>query len=358
VSREIAGWRDSLANLGKRTSKADCPDYVVKADTLVPPGQSIILSPGVWVRVEPGVAFGTAGGQLLARGTADARVIIAGTSAGRGTWGGLQLRDSADTQLAFVTIEGGGAGGTGNVVTSGMGSVAMEDVILRDSAGFGLVLGADTGLAGLSNNTFTGNTLGAARVHIGQARDFTANNRYAGNDRDVVEIYGNNLNVESTWNAIDVPYLLGEPGSAQVSFMRDALIEPGVRMSFRENVGLLVRLGATFTARGAVRFAGESDVPGAWRGIAASEGAQVELEGVTIENGGGGEPWSAAQGMSGRANLTVLADTNGTRVTVTGATLTGSLANAIWIEQSPGVNAACSGMTASQPIVPECPYSR
>lgn len=84
-------------------------------------------------------------GSIDAVGTADAPIVLRGTTAAPGHWRGVQLIDSAaDNRLEHVTIAHGGRDVTrdGNLSLSGQATrLSARHVLLSDSAGVGLWLG-------------------------------------------------------------------------------------------------------------------------------------------------------------------------------------------------------------------------
>ncbi|MFO0723005.1 MAG: PKD domain-containing protein [Myxococcota bacterium] len=365
---EVRGYEASAPEWFDQNPPPSCLDVIVRADTLVPGGATLTLDPGVRVAVDGAARFGTAGGNFIAVGTESAPIWIGGTTAGPGGWRGLELADAPNAQIAYVTLEGGG-GALGedppnaDLEARGGTTVLIEHSILRGSAGFGARIGLYVLIENIYGDTFTGNAAGPLEVEINQVNKLGPDSTYTGNGVDKLRVRGSSLNTPSTWSYLGVPFVIGEIGQDTVSFGRDVRIEAGVTVEVLDGVGIEIPLPfTTFESFGEagqrVHLIGQSSGSGMWRGLLVRDGAHADLRNTTIEGGGGGSPWTAGQGMSNRANLSVLAGQPPTEVTVLDSDLLGSMGQGIWIEPAAGVSVSCTGVSAAQPIVPRCPYQR
>ena len=210
----------------------------------------------------------------------------------------------------------------------------------------------------VDGDTFTGNAAGPLEVEINQVNKLGPDSTYTGNGVDKLRVRGSSLNTPSTWSYLGVPFVIGEIGQDTVSFGRDVRIEAGVTVEVLDGVGIEIPLPfTTFESFGEagqrVHLIGQSSGSGMWRGLLVRDGAHADLRNTTIEGGGGGSPWTAGQGMSNRANLSVLAGQPPTEVTVLDSDLLGSMGQGIWIEPAAGVSVSCTGVSAAQPTVRE-----
>lgn len=358
----IRGYQDATSTWAERNPPPSCDDYVVAADTLAPAAKALTLAPGVRVRVDPGARLGAEGGSFIAVGTEEAPIWIGGSAAGRGTWPGVQLHDAPNAQLIHATVEGGGDASGGGVQASGATVLLIEHSTVSGSLGYGVVVELYSLIENFYADVFTDNALGAAEVELNQVNKLTADSLYTGNLIEQIRVRGSSLNTASTWSSLGVPFVIGEQDEA-VSVGRDLRIEAGAVVEVWSGSGLEIALPAiTFESFGEsgqpVRIRGHRSGMGQWRGIAVKGGAHADLRGTVVEGGGGGAPWSTSQDMASRANVTVLASDPPTLVRLAATSLLSSPHQGLWIEQSDGVDVTCAELSADQPIVPACPYSR
>lgn len=116
-----------------RWTAAQSPKLLVRDQQLVP-GATLIIEPGVEVRLLPGVSF-FAEGTIYALGKADKPVRIVGATPQR--WEGLFGRPGSNITLEYTEIRGGGAGGT--VLVSEGGNLTLHHVQVKDNGGHVLV---------------------------------------------------------------------------------------------------------------------------------------------------------------------------------------------------------------------------
>lgn len=161
ASSEITTW-----------TAAESP-YVLEADYVVPPGNTLVVEAGVEVRAEPGVRL-VVRGAMVVQGTASTPVSFTVTDAEAERWGGIELT-------------GGPAGGT-NQITGAIVERAVE----------GVTVGAPTEIDG---TRFQANLVGVGFANPGRdalvQRSVFENNRIAvsGYTRGVITLYQNDF-----WN--------------------------------------------------------------------------------------------------------------------------------------------------------------
>jgi hypothetical protein len=103
---------------------------VLRRDQQLAPGATLIIEPGVEVRLAPGVSFFVEG-SLFALGRADNRVRFVGSAPQR--WEGLFGRPGSNIVLEHTEVHGGGAGGT--VLISEGGNLALHNAHINDNGG-------------------------------------------------------------------------------------------------------------------------------------------------------------------------------------------------------------------------------
>jgi len=154
----------------------------LRRDTLIAAGATLIIEPGVEVRIPPGVSL-YVDGRLYALGRPDLPVRFVGADLPR--WEGIAGRAGSDIVLEHTELRGGGAGGTVLASTGGNLIVRSSRIIdngghlradasrveLRDSeiAGNDMPYGAavEIVLDGGGTVTLTGNRVGVNRMAVG-----------------------------------------------------------------------------------------------------------------------------------------------------------------------------------------------
>jgi hypothetical protein len=93
-------------------------------------GATLVIEPGVEVRLAPGVSFFVEG-TLYAIGTADRPIRFVSNDSQR--WEGLFGRQGSNIALEYTELRGGGAGGT--VLTSDGGNLVLHHARINDNGG-------------------------------------------------------------------------------------------------------------------------------------------------------------------------------------------------------------------------------
>jgi hypothetical protein len=112
-----------------RWTAAQSP-IVLKRDQQLAPGATLLIEPGVEVRLAPGVSFFVEG-SLFALGRADNPVRFVGNTPQR--WEGLFGRPGSNITLEYTDLHGGGAGGT--VLTSEGGNLVVHNAHINENGG-------------------------------------------------------------------------------------------------------------------------------------------------------------------------------------------------------------------------------
>lgn len=103
---------------------------VLTRDQMLAPGATLLIEPGVEVRLAPGVSFFVEG-TMYAIGAPDRPIRFVGSTPQR--WEGLFGRAGSNIALEYTEIHGGGAGGT--VLTSEGGNLVLHHAQINDNGG-------------------------------------------------------------------------------------------------------------------------------------------------------------------------------------------------------------------------------
>jgi len=273
-------------------------------------------------------------GSLTAVGTATAPILLTGSEAVPGFWGGLwcYYSNSANNRLEHVTIEYGGAPDEGNLITVGSPAqparIAVSNCTFRNSAGHGVHLRETTNMTEFASNTLTGNALGAASVMPNMVGWLDDASDYQGNGEDIVEVRGGDVNDLQTWQAINVDYFADN----DVNVRAGLTIAAGTTLVFGQGVAMTVwddgSLRAQGTATNQITFTGEQANAGYWNGLEFywSPSANNVLSNVTIEYGGN----------NGNGDLKLTGDT---QVSATDCTFTNSSTYGVYVATASTINA-------------------
>ncbi len=158
-------------------SAAQSP-VVLTRNTQVGPGSSLIIEPGVEVRLGWGTALTIDGGELHALGTPDQPVRFVSADGRR--WQGIYGRAGSTIVLDNTRVEGGGASGT--VLTSEQGELLIRGTTFTDNGG--TILTNDSRVE-IRDSHIYGNDLpygGALNLTFNRGNFLTlTNNRIGGN---------------------------------------------------------------------------------------------------------------------------------------------------------------------------------
>ena len=234
------------------------------------------------------------GGVLSAIGTAEAPVVMTGSTAEG--WQGIQFLGSAssDNRLEFTQIDGTGAtavevGGTSRL------TVQSSEVSGAPTYGIFAASGAELTVAG---STFTGNGVPLAVALDGVTR-IGADNVFDGNDEQVVEVEGGTLAEPARWVSPGVPLRM----TTHVRIEGALVLDPGVEIEMPQEGQFTVETSGSLSVQGTteapVTFRGVQDERGYWRGISVESKASANvMTGCVLENGGSdgwnGSPFSTA----------------------------------------------------------------
>lgn len=262
--------------------------------------------------IKPGASFHfeentgltlTSGGPFVIAGSPDKRIAFRGTSKSAGFWKGIQIEKTtnADNKFAYVDIRDAGNDETfGNVdnpanimFDNQRGNIefALENVRLKNSAGYGLTAENNVEFDAFKNNTLTQNQAGAAHIAPQVINHLDSSSTFDGNSKNFVHVTGNQVNVDDSivWPAIDVPYRV----KAVISVTDGELtVNAGATFSFEEHAGITLTSGGPFKFLGEegnrIKLTGAQKRKGFWKGIQVekSTSADNEFKYTTLEYAG------------------------------------------------------------------------
>jgi len=301
---------------------------VINADTAMMTGSCIsiehVLNVDADLHILPGstLFFGSQAaiyvgdGALRVDGVEDHPVVFQGSVATPGYWRGVIVRSKNPMNAirhARVLHAGSSPHYTpfaAGIFVSDEGMLALADVAVHDSGGFGLGAAGSAELTKLAKLDLTGNEAGPAAVGVAQVASLDPASRYAGENesRSMVHVKAADVTADATWPALGVPYRI-----ERVVDVRAALtIEAGARFAMGPESGFYVGSGA-LSARGTsdrpIEFFGETRVSGFWRGLVfGSNNPKNALEHVRISDTGSStyhSAWPAAVFVRAKAYLSV-----------------------------------------------------
>lgn len=287
------------------TWTADASPHVLTWDVYVKDGATLTIEPCAEVLLEKERVLGTRDGKLVAEGTANKPIRIAGKDGAE--WTKLEFNSPGLARLAYVTVEGGGGADVNDqdgasVEVRGNGGplpapevLYVDHVTVKGSRGAGVaVFGHATFVSGSHDLVVTGSGGDKFPYPISieeHSIDALPTGSYTGNKKD--EIYlslvgagtaGDGLKVDATLHDRGVPYRLD--GGFNVAVNEDGgklatlTIEPGVTMKFPKGKAFKVETWTSDEpATGAVRALGtaerpivftsaeDSPAPGDWMGF-------------------------------------------------------------------------------------------
>ncbi|MBN2798176.1 MAG: right-handed parallel beta-helix repeat-containing protein [Deltaproteobacteria bacterium] len=207
--------------------------------------------------------------------------------------GAVSLKSAAPLLRDLTVLD---ALGTGVYVDRGS-EPEIDGLTVEGCGGDGLVLDPAAALArgitgpGVAGGSLSDNGGYPARLPAAYADEIGGSTVIAGNGVDLVELFGDTLVEDATWDALDVPWWISTTVSVGSSTGHPTLtLMDGAELRFAPGAGLSVgvssagRLVALGTGLGITLTSGaEVPAPGDWAGLtlgSADEGS--ELEGVTV----------------------------------------------------------------------------
>jgi hypothetical protein len=275
------------------THLVTCDVVVTSADLRVQGGSDITFADGASIVVE-------ADSSLNIDGDVDEPVVLHGETEAPASWEGIYFRPGSNgnrNRLSSVTLRDAGqfANRTrlGGLLIHGT-EVLVEDVVLRDNEGMGLVVADGGALAeGSSGLVSTANTEGPVEAEGASAGSLPFDSDFTGNlGQDKVQVYGV-VDRTSVWSAFsDVPYRVSdtlevEGADGEIATLT---VQSGARLQFAEDEMLRVGFGGpgALVADGVVFTTDAAQIAGTWGGVAIEEEAAAHTVLANIEISFGG----------------------------------------------------------------------
>ena len=316
-------------------------------DNFVTQGNAIIIEPGVRIRFKNNKGWYHQGGSFIARGTPAATITFRSFGTGGNGWAGLELRNSANNELAFVTITNFGPRNFYNSVTraglilSGNSSTSIDNCIFGGGDGYGILNDEEGKITNISNTQFKSCKLGNMQLRLDNITAIKQGNEF---------VAGNGLANAISLRPGTLDQLTLASPEAGVGFrmlgkttVQSALtIEAGTEVYFEPEAYFEVTENATITANGSanapiIMSSGTSS--STWPGLLInSANTNNTLQYVNISNGGGGSvnPQNSYPSLSNKANLMV---TNNGYVNMQNCTISNSATVGVLLGKEATINA-------------------
>lgn len=270
--------------------RGDGIDYILNCVITV--NAKLTIQPGVIIQCKNGAGIIIeTGGTLVAAGSSAKTIKLAGDVDVAGIWKGIYVRSSSVlNEISYCTISNAGNssfdGSTdkmANIRVNLGARLKLTNSTISKSLKDGLLIdGFDTDnacpITTFSANIFTDNQNYpiSAVASLGNELD-GANSTYSGNTYNKVLFRGGRLFGAHTWQKMNVPYLIKNVVSVGYDVQDGNLtIQPGVTVQFATDAGLCTgdySSGSWLKIVGSsppniITLTGETQTPGAWKGIA------------------------------------------------------------------------------------------
>ena len=261
--------------------RGDGCDYLL--DGFVEVRSTLVIEPGVTVLASQDSTLWVDGGAIVANGTPDRRIRLAGLNAVAGYWHGIRFAEGRESSFANVDVADGGQVCTilfcpDAAVFVDAATLTFTDSTVSNSYVHGLQIARDVDVREFARNRFFANTWAGIVVDGNQVPTLDADSDYAGADAPNGTPYvligsGSQERGEVfDWKALSAPYLIGSYFDVEGGTLR---LEPGTTVLFGAEGWMDVKgngeLVAVGTAERPIRFLGLQAEPGWWDGITFSD---------------------------------------------------------------------------------------
>lgn len=267
------------------------PHYTVSG-TLTIEGGDLTIEAGTIIEFEENSKLVISdNGSIAADGTAEAPIILRGTTATAGHWYGVRV-DSTSQKNNFNYVTIAHAGGTkldtfaepANLLVY-EGSIKVTNSTFTDSDGFGVAHSENSDFDTFENNTFENNDSGAVAITVNNLGELDNGSTYNG----IVWVEDGNTSEDATWPAIDSGYEFAENISIESGVIT---LEPGVTIAVTDSKRITFSPDSTLIANGTeaapIRIHGKTEEEGYWYGMRIdSKNTENSFDYVTVEHGGG-----------------------------------------------------------------------
>jgi hypothetical protein len=171
--------------------------------------------------------------------------------------------------------------------------VPLEEVTLRESAGYGAYFGSDVDLpGGMVGGAITENATGAVHAHSRTVHLLSAGTTLpdiGSNDRDAIDVVAFSVPGDGTWANFTAPYNI-LASAIKLNVQGALTLAPGTIVLFEQDQAMSVTAGGSLQAVGTasmpIVLTGAVSVRGSWRGLQIQD-TNTRLEYVEISYGGG-----------------------------------------------------------------------
>ena len=192
-------------------------DYIVKIPIAF--GSGVInIAKNVTIQFEGANAGFTINGSAAVKmiGTADAPIILSGTTAAKGSWKGIVLNSSSPENIwEHMTLRDAGSTIEGALVMVNISNQkpSIKNCTITNNKGYGVYSKTSTVLfTNFSNNTIADNSNAPMYLQLATIPSLDSNNILSNNTNKFIEIntLSFDLNESAIWNRQDVPYRLSD----------------------------------------------------------------------------------------------------------------------------------------------------
>lgn len=273
---EITENVESNTTWENRIENPEAADYIITNSIEI--NADLIIEPGVKIEfVESSQIDVNGQGSLNATGTSAEPIVFTGEVETEGYWRGIRFNSpSSKNKLIYTELKYGGEDyykWDGESIvwldSDNNSSVIIQNTIFEGSYKYGLFADAGTELVDFENNTFTENNDAGLVIYASSLNQLDLQTDYNQNNGEApVVVFGNEINNDQTWKAINTPYLLSND---HMEINADVTVEPGVDFKVGKELEINVNpsgsLNATGNANQMIRFTGNLETHGHWRGI-------------------------------------------------------------------------------------------
>jgi len=265
------------------------PCYLVNDDLDVREPAQLTIQPGVMLKFAAGQQLVVRNGaSLTAVGTAANPIVLTAQDPSPGFWEGVYFlqSNSSRNDLNHVVIEYGGSSPLDSNLRIQGSRASVANTTLRHSAEYGFRIDSTSTIVAFDSVTSTSNIVAGVTGPI-QASSITSSGSFTGNDADVIEVLDNNIDEDTTWVNVGVPWL-----ADGVDVRASWTVESGTEIEFVPGTELIVRSDGQATIRGTeqapVLLTGQEKTPGSWQGVFLlnADGANTTLTNAIIEFAG------------------------------------------------------------------------
>ncbi|AHM62179.1 PKD domain-containing protein [Flammeovirgaceae bacterium 311] len=286
-----------------------------------------------------GIRVDGADAYLIAKGTADKKVVFSGIEKEKGAWRGIEFNVTTNTknQLDYVDVSYAGgvvhiSGYRAGISSRNSATYTITNSTISNTLGYGIAIGGGS-FEQFANNTFSNNTGAAMIIPANVIGKLDKASRFKdGNAKEGIEIYSSNVDftTEQLWPAFTdgSKYFIMD----RVYIYSGVKIEEGAVLEFATDKSLYVDgadayLMARGTANKKIIFTGMEKAKGFWKGIEfnVTQSIKNEFDHCEISYGGSSNHISGFKSnVSLRNNASIkmyntkVSDSNGWGIVATG----------------------------------------